>query len=147
MSTIGAAPGNRWTLAEGAVDLVRAVPASRPARLACQGVDVTFDRAASAIVVIDMQNAFCHPDQAGADGPARRPIAANFQRSARRRRQIRRVFNADLVRWIKPIEMRNMAMILFRSIGVPILPPFLQLPLSSDLIGCQARARRFQFCH
>jgi nicotinamidase-related amidase len=75
MSTIGAAPGNRWTLAQGAVDLVRTAPASRPARLACEGVAVTFDRAASAIVVIDMQNAFCHPDRAGADGAARRPIA------------------------------------------------------------------------
>lgn len=76
MTTIGAAPGNRWTLKEGAVDLVRPAAAPRPAPLACDGTGVTFDRAASALVIVDMQNAFCHPERAGGpDAPSRRPIA------------------------------------------------------------------------
>ncbi len=76
MSTIGAAPGNRWNLTEGAVDLVRPAAAPRPARMACDGVTVTFDLAAAALVIVDMQNAFCHPERAGGeDAPSRRPIA------------------------------------------------------------------------
>jgi len=76
MTQIGAAPANRWTVSEGHVDLVRQAPAPRPARLACDGVAITFDRAAAALVVVDMQNAFCHPERAGGhEAPSRRPIA------------------------------------------------------------------------
>lgn len=76
MPTIGAAPGNRWTINDGTVDLVRSGSAPHPANLACDGVAVTFDRAAAALIIVDMQNAFCHPDRAGgSDAPSRRPIA------------------------------------------------------------------------
>jgi ureidoacrylate peracid hydrolase len=72
-------PRNAWTVSAEAVDLTRAAPQpvivtaeARPQRL-------TLDLARSALVVVDMQNDFCHPDgwlaSIGVDiAPARRPI-------------------------------------------------------------------------
>jgi nicotinamidase-related amidase len=77
---LGTAPGNRWQVSATHADLVRATAQSRPITVPADNRNVTFDLARSAIVVIDMQNDFCHPDgwlaHIGVDvGPARRPIA------------------------------------------------------------------------
>ena len=55
------------------VDLVRS-RTPQPVAVTCGDHEVTLDLAATGLVVIDMQNAFCHPDKAGFDGPARRVI-------------------------------------------------------------------------
>jgi ureidoacrylate peracid hydrolase len=79
----GPAPGNSWTLAGDTVSLVRAAPQPRPVRVAAAPQAIEIDLARSALVVVDMQNDFCHPQgwfaQKGiAIKPARkaiRPIA------------------------------------------------------------------------
>jgi nicotinamidase-related amidase len=77
---LGTAPGNQWQVSETHANLVRAPAKSRPITVDTGNRVVTFDLARSAIVVIDMQNDFCHPDgwlaHIGVDvAPARRPIA------------------------------------------------------------------------
>ncbi|GAA5237048.1 isochorismatase family protein [Verticiella sediminum] len=77
---LGATPRNQWRVAAASADLVRTPPAPRPARFAAQPQDLAIDLARTAIVVIDMQNDFCHPDgwlaSIGVDvAPARKPIA------------------------------------------------------------------------
>lgn len=73
---VGVGAASRWRVGGSAVDLTRPAAAPRPATLDCEEARVTFDLAATAMVVVDMQNAFCHPDRAGGeDAPARRPIA------------------------------------------------------------------------
>jgi nicotinamidase-related amidase len=77
---LGTAPGNQWRVSETHANLVRAPAASRPITVEAGNRIITFDLARSAIVVIDMQNDFCHPDgwlaHIGVDvAPARRPIA------------------------------------------------------------------------
>ena len=77
---VGPAPHNAWTLQpDGGVSLVRAARRPRPLRLDAQPQAVTLDLARSALVVVDMQNDFCHPrgwfGQKGvATAPMRRPI-------------------------------------------------------------------------
>jgi nicotinamidase-related amidase len=76
---LGTAPGNQWQVSETHANLVRAPAKSRPITVDTGNRVVTFDLARSAIVVIDMQNDFCHPDgwlaHIGVDvAPARRPI-------------------------------------------------------------------------
>jgi nicotinamidase-related amidase len=78
---LGTAPGNQWRVSETHANLVRAPAASRPITVEAGNRIITFDLARSAIVVIDMQNDFCHPDgwlaHIGVDvAPARRPIAS-----------------------------------------------------------------------
>lgn len=77
---LGSAAGNRWRVSRGHADLVR--PAHTPviARLDAEPKPVTLDLARTAMVVIDMQNDFCHPQgwlaSIGVDvTPARAPIA------------------------------------------------------------------------
>jgi nicotinamidase-related amidase len=80
MIPLGTAPNNRWHVSADAVDLVRAPVPPRPLAFAAEPQAVTIDLAHSAMIVVDMQNDFCHPAgwlaHIGVDvAPARRPIA------------------------------------------------------------------------
>ncbi len=74
MTTLGRDMRNAWSMTPDSVDLTRRRE-PRPAKVVCGERKVTMDLAATALVVIDMQNAFCHLDNSGHDGPAREPIA------------------------------------------------------------------------
>jgi nicotinamidase-related amidase len=75
----GPAPHNAWALAGDSVSLVRRARRPRPLALPAQPQPVRIDLARSALVIVDMQNDFCHPEgwfgQKGTDvRPMRRPI-------------------------------------------------------------------------
>jgi ureidoacrylate peracid hydrolase len=53
---------NAWTLSAGAADLRRPVPAERPVTIDAAPQRLTFDLARTAVLVVDMQNDFCHTD-------------------------------------------------------------------------------------
>lgn len=77
---LGAAAGNRWHVSARHADLVRIAGRPRPITVDAGNRIITFDLARTAIIVVDMQNDFCHPDgwlaHIGVDvAPARRPIA------------------------------------------------------------------------
>ncbi|RWR02484.1 isochorismatase [[Pantoea] beijingensis] len=77
---LGSAPHNQWHVSETQVDMVRALPVPRPLTLSSAGREVTFDLTRTALLVIDMQNDFCHVDgwlsHIGVDvSAARKPIA------------------------------------------------------------------------
>ncbi|WP_142850240.1 cysteine hydrolase family protein [Telmatospirillum sp. J64-1] len=76
---LGSSAANQWQVSETAVDLVRRPVAPRPVSVRGEPQSLTLDLARSAIVVIDMQNDFCHPEgwlaHIGVDvAPARTPI-------------------------------------------------------------------------
>jgi ureidoacrylate peracid hydrolase len=76
----GPAPHNAWTLADGRVSLVRTPKRPRPVQMHAEPQPIAFDLARSALVVVDMQNDFCHPEgwfaQKGLGvRAARKPIA------------------------------------------------------------------------
>ena len=76
----GPAPHNAWTLEDGQVSLVRAPRQPRPVPMDAEPQPIAFDLARSALVVVDMQNDFCHPEgwfaQKGiGTRAARKPIA------------------------------------------------------------------------
>ncbi|WP_198374279.1 cysteine hydrolase family protein [Neoroseomonas rubea] len=80
MIPIGPSPRNTWRVSAEAAELTRPAVAPRPVTVAARPKRVTFDLARSAILVIDMQNDFCHRDgwlaSIGVDvEPARAPIA------------------------------------------------------------------------
>lgn len=80
MQPLGSAPNNQWRVTADDADLVRPAVTPRPAAFAAAPQNVTIDLARTAIVVVDMQNDFCHPDgwlsHIGVDvDPARKPIA------------------------------------------------------------------------
>lgn len=58
----GPAPHNAWTWSPDGVSLVREARAPRPVRLATQDDMVEIDVVRSALIVVDMQNDFCHPE-------------------------------------------------------------------------------------
>ena len=62
MIPLGSSPRNQWRVSPAAADLVRTPPAPRPLTVAAAPQDLTFDLARTGIVVIDMQNDFCHAD-------------------------------------------------------------------------------------
>jgi nicotinamidase-related amidase len=77
---LGSSGSNSWLVSEGRANLVRRVVRPQPVSVQAQGKLITFDLARTAIVIVDMQNDFCHPDgwlaHIGVDvAPARRPIA------------------------------------------------------------------------
>jgi nicotinamidase-related amidase len=77
---LGSSRSNSWMVAEKRANLVRQMVLPRPMTVQAQGKLVTFDLARTAIVIVDMQNDFCHPNgwlaHIGVDvAPARRPIA------------------------------------------------------------------------
>jgi nicotinamidase-related amidase len=61
-ASFGPAPHNAWTLAGGRVSLVRAPKRPRPVQMPAEPQPIEFDLARSALVVVDMQNDFCHPE-------------------------------------------------------------------------------------
>jgi len=70
---------NRWSLRAEGVSLVRRAPEPRPLQLDATPQPVEIDLARSALIVVDMQNDFCHAEgwfaQKGLDiSAARRPI-------------------------------------------------------------------------
>jgi len=79
MRPLGPVPGNAWQVDARTADLVRRPPPPRPLRLDALPKPVTIDLARTAILVVDMQNDFCHPAgwlaSIGVDvTPARAPI-------------------------------------------------------------------------
>ena len=77
---LGTAAANQWHVSVTHADLVRTAPKPRPITVTTESRIVTFDLARTAIIVIDMQNDFCHSDgwlaHIGVDvEPTRRPIA------------------------------------------------------------------------
>ena len=72
-------PANGWTVSAGAVDLRRRAPEPVVVTVPARPQHLTLDLARTALVVVDMQNDFCHPDgwlaSIGVDvTPARAPI-------------------------------------------------------------------------
>ncbi len=77
---LGSCARNAWRVSSTQVDLVRAPVAPRPVSVPAGARMLTLDMARTAVVVVDMQNDFCHPDgwlsHIGVDvAPARQPIA------------------------------------------------------------------------
>jgi nicotinamidase-related amidase len=78
--SLGATPTASWRVSEFQADLRRPRRAARALTLPAEPKSVTVDLGRTALVVIDMQNDFCHPDgwlaSIGVDiAPARKPIA------------------------------------------------------------------------
>jgi nicotinamidase-related amidase len=78
---LGSSPRNQWRVSETKVDLRRTMPQARPFSIAATPQALTLDLARTALLVIDMQNDFCHPEgwlgHIGVDvAPARTPIPA-----------------------------------------------------------------------
>lgn len=81
---LGSSPRNQWHVNADRADLRRAPPEPRPVSVADQGRTITFDLARTALLIIDMQNDFCHEGgwlaHIGVDiSPARKPIAPLVQ--------------------------------------------------------------------
>ena len=79
MPRLGPGAANAWDVDATMADMVRTAPAPRPVSCAARPKQVRFDLARSALVIVDMQNDFCHPRGwlagIGVDiAPARRPI-------------------------------------------------------------------------
>ena len=79
--SFGPAPHNAWSVDAAGVSLVRRALRPRPVRFEAQPQPLEIDLARSAVVVIDMQNDFCHADgwfgQKGISvRPMRKPIPA-----------------------------------------------------------------------
>lgn len=76
----GPSPHNAWTIGAEGVSLVRTPILPNPVRFDAQPHSIEIDIARSAVLVVDMQNDFCHPDgwfgQKGINvRPMRKPIA------------------------------------------------------------------------
>jgi nicotinamidase-related amidase len=77
---LGSSARNRWSVSETRANLVRQPAPPRPITVQADSKLVTLDLARTAIIIVDMQNDFCHPDgwlaHLGVDiAPARTPIA------------------------------------------------------------------------
>jgi nicotinamidase-related amidase len=84
MARLGPFEGNAWEVSADHADLTRHPKAPRAVSVAAQPKRVTFDLARAAVIVVDMQNDFCHPDGwlagIGVDiAPARGPIAPLYR--------------------------------------------------------------------
>lgn len=80
LNVLGSSRFNQWRVSKERIDTRRPSQASRPVELSTGDRSVIFDLQHTAIVVIDMQNDFCHPNgwlgHIGVDvTPARAPIA------------------------------------------------------------------------
>jgi len=80
LRALGAGPRNTWQVSASTVNMVRRPAALHPLTVTDRERRIVFDLAHTAILVIDMQNDFCHPDgwlaHIGVDvTPARAPIA------------------------------------------------------------------------
>ena len=79
MTPLGPSPRNDWRVSERHADLVRIPQPPRPLKLEAQPKPITIDLARTGVIIIDMQNDFCHPQgwlaSIGVDiAPARTPI-------------------------------------------------------------------------
>jgi nicotinamidase-related amidase len=77
---LGSSANNRWAVSETRANLVRPLVAPHPITVQTDTKLLTIDLARTAIIVVDMQNDFCHPDgwlaHIGVDvASARTPIA------------------------------------------------------------------------
>lgn len=77
---LGSSPRNQWRVNASSANLVREPRTPRPVQVNALPQQLGFDLSRSAIVVVDMQNDFCHPEgwlaSIGVDvQPARAPIA------------------------------------------------------------------------
>jgi nicotinamidase-related amidase len=77
---LGSSSRNQWQVNAAACNLVRAVRAARPLPVPALPQNIVMDVGRTALVVIDMQNDFCHPQgwlaSIGVDtSPAQKPIA------------------------------------------------------------------------
>ncbi len=80
LRSLGASRPASWWVSADHADLVRPVRSAMPTPVMAQPKPITIDLARTAMIVVDMQNDFCHPDgwlaSIGVDvAPARRPIA------------------------------------------------------------------------
>lgn len=80
LQPLGSSAANRWAVSETQANLVRPSVPSRPLTVHADNKLLTIDLARTAVIVIDMQNDFCHPGgwlaHVGVDiAPARAPIA------------------------------------------------------------------------
>lgn len=80
MNPLGPNAANSWQVDAQRADFIRPSRAVRPVTLPAEPQQITFDAARTALLVIDMQNDFCHPNgwlaSIGVDiSPAREPIA------------------------------------------------------------------------
>ena len=62
MRPLGSSARNRWSVSETRADLVRHPTPPRPITVQADGKVITLDLARTAIIIVDMQNDFCHPD-------------------------------------------------------------------------------------
>jgi nicotinamidase-related amidase len=62
MISLGSSRRNSWRVSESHADLVRDRPRTRPLRMEALPKPVTIDLSATGIIVIDMQNDFCHQE-------------------------------------------------------------------------------------
>lgn len=81
MIALGSVATTGWRVSSDTVDMCRTPVGPRPLTIASTPQDVTMDLSRTAIIIVDMQNDFCHPDgwlaHIGVDiEPARRPIGA-----------------------------------------------------------------------
>jgi nicotinamidase-related amidase len=81
MTPLGSSKRNQWQVSATEVDLRRAQVSPQPLSIEATPQSITLDLARTAILVIDMQNDFCHPQgwlgHIGVDvAPARAPIPA-----------------------------------------------------------------------
>ena len=77
---LGSVPANSWRVGRDEVDLSRQVRRPVAVKVSATPQNLTIDLTRTAIIVVDMQNDFCHPDgwlaHIGVDVvPARAPIA------------------------------------------------------------------------
>ena len=81
---LGPSDRNRWMVSEATADLVRRPVPPRPLAVPTANKQITFDLAHTAIIIVDMQNDFCHPDgwlaHIGVDVSAARTPIAPLQR-------------------------------------------------------------------
>jgi nicotinamidase-related amidase len=80
MNPLGSTPRNQWQVSAEAASLVRSYLPAKPLTIRTVDRNVTLDLSRTAMVVVDMQNDFCHPEGwlagIGVDvQPARAPIA------------------------------------------------------------------------
>ena len=81
LTPLGSHPATAWQVSATHADLTRReAPAPKPHVIAAHGKTLTLDLSKTALIVIDMQNDFCHPQgwlaSIGVDvAPARQPIA------------------------------------------------------------------------
>lgn len=78
-TTFGPSPYNAWALTDQCVSLVRKVKSAVPVRFDAHPQALEIDLARSALIIVDMQNDFCHPagwfGQKGVSvKPMRKPI-------------------------------------------------------------------------